>query len=672
MEENKKKEIFSISIIILFTFLVYFNSLFNPFIWDDISLIVENTFIRNLKISLLSFTKDIYTGFSKFYRPLQIISYAFVYKIFKLKPIGYHLLNIFFHSGCGVLIYFLLKNIYGKKISFLTGLLWAIHPVNTEAITYISGTADPSFLFFGLLGIYFYNISTDYSYFSKKEKNNIQITDLSFEKRKKRKKHLFFTLSLLCFIFSLISKETAVLFLPLFFLYLYSTDKFEKQNFKDYFIVIFIFLIYLIFRQIFLNHSDKTFTEVNLISRFFTGFETFLIYVSILIFPFFLNIERHIPYIKTPNPDFFAGLFFFLLSFYLLSINKKNKKIFFAGSLFLINWLFHSNIIFQVNGNLREHWMYLGSIGFFIYFVIILDKIKKEKLKTFLLVLIFSFYGIRTILRNYDWKNPEIFYIKSINHSFYPSLLYGNLSYFYLRNGEFEKSCEVAEKAISMGIKNETILYIYAVSLLNIKKYNEAEKVFKELLRTDKENYEVLTELGDLYYSTGNIEKAEEFLEKSIKINPYNPKAYYILTEIYRIQGKKEKVLNSLEILTKLVPDDFYPYYLKGMLFKEIKNYKIADENFQKAYLILKNKTDFLSLFNIGIICIEMGKIDEALDVFLKLNSMKPENVEVMNEIAVCYAMKGEKKKAKEIWEKILLKNPDYYPAIENLKKLKF
>jgi tetratricopeptide (TPR) repeat protein len=43
-----------------------------------------------------------------------------------------------------------------------------------------------------------------------------------------------------------------------------------------------------------------------------------------------------------------------------------------------------------------------------------------------------------------------------------------------------------------------------------------------------------------------------------------------------------------------------------------------------------------------------------------------------MNEIGICYAVKGEKEKAKVIWEKILKKNPDYLPAKENLKRLGF
>ncbi|MCM8802954.1 MAG: hypothetical protein NC827_06570, partial [Candidatus Omnitrophica bacterium] len=90
-----------------FTTLVYFNSIFNPFIWDDLSLISENFLIRSFKFFPLYFKTDIFLSTSNFYRPLQTLIYAFIYKISGFIPVGYHLINIFFHSGCAILIYLL-------------------------------------------------------------------------------------------------------------------------------------------------------------------------------------------------------------------------------------------------------------------------------------------------------------------------------------------------------------------------------------------------------------------------------------------------------------------------------------------------------------------------------------------------------------------------------------
>ncbi|HOM26064.1 MAG TPA: glycosyltransferase family 39 protein, partial [bacterium] len=388
---TQKEKIF----LFLIIFLVYLNSIVNPFIFDDIALVVNNGFIKNFKFLKYYFTSNLFKCAGEedlFYRPFQTLFYAIVYKISKGNTFGYHLLNILLHSGCAVLIYLLLTKLYDKKTSFLVSLLWGIHPINTEAITYISGTADPLFLFFGLLGIYLYNLSYSSS----------------------KKKHLFLILSCISFIFSLLSKETSVLILPLFFLYLYSIGNLKKEKKSDYIIITSIFLIYLILRKTVLNFG-KTEPEEIFLYRFFTSFKAFLVYISILIFPFILSMERHLPYIKTPKDiDFISGLFLFILFLYFLWKKRNDKKILFAGLLFLLNFIFHSNTIIPLNGNLREHWMYVGAIGFFIYFVMLIEKIKKEKIKIALIILIFSLYGVRTILRNYDWLDPISFYEKSL------------------------------------------------------------------------------------------------------------------------------------------------------------------------------------------------------------------------------------------------------------------
>ncbi|MGC8976530.1 MAG: tetratricopeptide repeat protein [Candidatus Ratteibacteria bacterium] len=626
--------------LILITFLGYLNSIFNPFIWDDYQLIIENPYIRSFKNFRFYFTTDLFRGkTSNFYRPLQTIFYSLIYKIFKLNPIPYHLLNIFLHIGCCLLFFILLKDIYGEKLSFLASILWAIHPINTEAITYISGTADPLFLFFGLLSIYLYN------------------------------KNLKF-LSYISFIFSLLSKETGILILPLFFLYQYSINNLKKEKIPEYALITLLFLIYLILRKTVLNFGKAQPEEI-FIYRFFTSFKAFLVYISILIFPFILSMERHIPYIKKATDiDFIGGFILFLLILYFLWKKRREKKILFALSLFIGNFIFHSNTIIPLNGNLREHWMYLGGIGFFIIFLILFDYIKKERFKFALIIFVFSLYGVRTILRNYDWKDPEKFYLKSVKYSFYPSQLYGNLCYFYIRNGDYEKSYQISKYIISRGLKNESILYVFGISCLNLKKYKEAEKSFYEVLKLNPENYEAYTELGELYYLKGEFEKSKKFLKRSMELNQEYPKTYYILSKIYIIENNVEKLNECVDKLSQLVPDDFYPYYLKGMICKLIGNYEEANKNFNKSLSILKNKKDFNSLLNLGILYRESGKIDKAINLFYKLKELNPENLEILNEIGICYALKGDKEKAKKIWEEILKKNPEYYPAKENLKRL--
>ncbi|MCM8803134.1 MAG: hypothetical protein NC827_07495, partial [Candidatus Omnitrophica bacterium] len=100
---TKKNEL----ILFLIVLFVYINSIFNPFIFDDYYLIINNSFIKNFKFFKKYFTTNLFAGGGEkglFYRPLQTLIYAFIYKISGFIPVGYHLINIFFHSGCAILI----------------------------------------------------------------------------------------------------------------------------------------------------------------------------------------------------------------------------------------------------------------------------------------------------------------------------------------------------------------------------------------------------------------------------------------------------------------------------------------------------------------------------------------------------------------------------------------
>ncbi|MGC8977533.1 MAG: hypothetical protein ACP5OB_07955, partial [Candidatus Ratteibacteria bacterium] len=106
IRRNKK-----LIVLFLVSFFVYINSILNPLIWDDLSLIKENYLIKSLKNFFVFFKTDLYKGansLSTFYRPLQALSYSLIYKFFKLNPIPYHLLNIFLHIGCCLLFFILL------------------------------------------------------------------------------------------------------------------------------------------------------------------------------------------------------------------------------------------------------------------------------------------------------------------------------------------------------------------------------------------------------------------------------------------------------------------------------------------------------------------------------------------------------------------------------------
>ena len=144
----KNRDSFFIFLIAALTLVVYSNSLFNEFLYDDEHLILKNRYIRDFRYIPNIFTENAIAGAylsSNYYRPLQLLLYSIIYHLFGLNVVSYHLLNILLHAANGILIYLIFKKLFKKRLTaFIPAIIFSLHPVNTEAVTYISGTADPT------------------------------------------------------------------------------------------------------------------------------------------------------------------------------------------------------------------------------------------------------------------------------------------------------------------------------------------------------------------------------------------------------------------------------------------------------------------------------------------------------------------------------------------------
>jgi len=140
-------------LIAISTFLVYSNTFYAGFHFDDTPHIVENYSIRKL-----SNWSDIIRG----QRGVAMLSFAINYAMGGLNVIGYHIANLVIHITNGILVYFLIFltldriNSYkgiAKKIAVYTALLFAVHPIQTQAVTYIVQRMETLASMFMLIGL---------------------------------------------------------------------------------------------------------------------------------------------------------------------------------------------------------------------------------------------------------------------------------------------------------------------------------------------------------------------------------------------------------------------------------------------------------------------------------------------------------------------------------------
>ncbi len=122
--------------------LTYGNSVLNGFVWDDHDIIVNNEVNRDITnaSSLFSSADSTVSGNQKaYYRPLNRLTYLLEYQIFGLNPSGYHLLSVLIHLLAVLLLYFVARFLFNDPVpAFIAALVFAVHPVNAEAVNFIS------------------------------------------------------------------------------------------------------------------------------------------------------------------------------------------------------------------------------------------------------------------------------------------------------------------------------------------------------------------------------------------------------------------------------------------------------------------------------------------------------------------------------------------------------
>jgi len=119
---------------------VYARSFGVPFLFDDLLAIPENPRIRALATSLASPADTTLAG-----RPVASLSFALNHAVGGLDVGGYHAVNLALHVLCAWLVYGVVRRILSARpsapstdgVALATALLWAVHPLATEAVVYV-------------------------------------------------------------------------------------------------------------------------------------------------------------------------------------------------------------------------------------------------------------------------------------------------------------------------------------------------------------------------------------------------------------------------------------------------------------------------------------------------------------------------------------------------------
>lgn len=610
--------------------LPYLPTLLFDYTLDDSITISENVFTKQgIKGIPDLFKYDTFHGFFQDenklklvsggrYRPLTPALFAVEYQLFGLNSFWGHLFNIIWYGLCCSTIFLFLRRLLTDRfsadiiilISVGASLLFALHPVHSEAVANIKGRDEILALFFSVL--------SGYSLLRWYDKQNIRWLGLSG-----------------LFLFAgLLSKENAITWFAIFPLMIYF---FRKWDWKKVLIGLSPALIaivgFLALRFSVLGHSlnldvpgemlnnpfikveDGQYVFFNLMEKSASITYALGKYLALMIFPHPLTHDyypRHIPVVSWNN-IVVIGSFLVYSCLTILSLFKLKKK-----SIYVFSWLYFlvtisivSNVFFPVGTHMSERFLFMPSLGFCLIIpTLLFDYFRGKRINTawIILGLLVVGYVVKTQFRLPAWKNNYSLFstdaMVSVNSAKVNNAFGGELSSIAGRSKDIEERKRLSsqaiphlDKAIEIHPHYKNAWLIRGNAYLYLEDYQSSISSYENALRIDpsymlandnlavayrlagknageKENdlvtaidllkkaytlrnddYETLRLLGVAYSFSGDMVNTEKYFREATEKFPKLASAWYHLGTLYYQSGDDIKGKEYLDKAIELDPD---------------------------------------------------------------------------------------------------------------------
>lgn len=527
MGEGKgKRTTIVLSILAGLCLLAYSNSFSVPFHFDDLRVIRFNFSLRDLTNWSGIFS-------SEPFRPLLIATFAGNYKIGRSDPFTYHAFNLLCHFLAVVLFYFLLQRESRNHLFVAAAvLLIAVHPLTTEAVTYISSRTILLCAVFYFAVLLFID-----SYFRKGKLSSL----------------LFFSLFLLC---ALLTKEDGAL-IPLAAL-LYNALFFGKDSVRKHRMFHLGTLAFVLLggalRIYVYSYSAEKFPH-----PFFTWVTTEIIvwfrYLYLALWPVSLNIDRDVQATNLMDPAFWTALVMLaFVVFWLWRFRKTQPILCFWGTWFFLNLLSSSSLI-PLADFMAEHRAYISLFGFCVLIsYLAFETVTRNPVAQIAVCVLIIFYSFATFQRNKIWNSELSLWYDATTKSPRKIRPHLNLAGAYIQEGVYDLA--IQEYAFVTRL-NRSIPQTYSgLGICYLRKGNlhAAEDAFSKGLLLDPDLIDSKTGLGMIRYSQGRLEQALSYFREAYPHRRESMQLVSMMTDACVKLGYYDEAIPILKDAIKLNP----------------------------------------------------------------------------------------------------------------------
>jgi len=487
--------------------LVYANSLSNRFTMDDELYIQRNPQVTEHTLRLL-FQAN---AASNVFRPVTFATLALNWMAAGDKPFGYHLVNLFLHAGVVLLLLLVLRHVLGALsngvfLSFVTAALFAVHPIHTEAVSSIVGRSEllaAGFLLAAWL---------------------LHLQDRSL-------------LAWLAFVLALLSKESAIGFLPIALAGDYAKGKLKPST--RYAGIAILTLLYLgalwkvqggHFGAQSVSVLDNPLTLLPARLRILNALRIQWKYLGLLVFPAKLSCDYsynqiamygNLGHLALPVVAA-AGA----VALWIVAVYRRKPAFLLAGAIYFAGFAATSNILTPTGTIFAERLAYLPSLGFCLLVAIFFAWFENRRRLAAIAVLAVAITGfaVRTLARNRDWRDNTALYMSAADAVPNSAKMRTFRGIVWLGKSDFARSR--SDLAAALAIEPDYPDAVEAMGLLELRSGNRPAALAylrKALEISSPADFDYdyrAANLAALLVETGNLDEAMKLLNRRIAESP--------------------------------------------------------------------------------------------------------------------------------------------------------
>jgi protein O-mannosyl-transferase len=541
--DDTAKERFCLVLLSTSVLVCYGNTLLNGFAMDDIGYIVRNPQVTDPSLAGLFAAHRV----GNVFRPLTFATYALDWKVGGGIALGFHVVNLILHAAVSCLVFLLVEALvdgsrHARAVALAAAALFAVHPIHTEAVTSIVGRAE-------LLAAGFLIVAWI-----------LHLQDREIP-------------ALVCFALALLSKESAVVFLPLVMIGDYVRGKWRPR--LRYWRIAGVTVMYLAvlwnvqggrFGPAHISDLDNSLLALPAGLRILNALRIAWKYVGLQFYPRTLSCDysyNQIPLYAAWRYTLPAAVSALAtVAAWIWTIKKRQLGPALAGAIYLVSFAITANIIKPIGTIMAERLVYLPSVGFCVLIALAWNWLRERQrgLAWGMMGVLLTMLGVRTIVRNRDWEDNRTLAAAQVRAAPNSAKTHQNIAMVYMER----KELALAQKEL------DTELQIYPLNPIALATYGlleswqghyqaagvKLEEAFYMMRRDDPAYDETAVNLAELYVRTDHLDGALELLNQEIAKSPRYDRAWAIRALLHYKRSEMLAARADAETALRLDPSD--------------------------------------------------------------------------------------------------------------------